>query len=328
MADHLTFRDMPLDEIDRNDRTYAIRFPFLTEKSEKWHSLTSSIRQVGLLHPPLIQKKRNGLFRIIDGFCRLKSAQFLEFIDLPVAILPAEIDAWQCWKAVVHSRQFGQPMNDVEIGVLLRKIKSGFELTHKELCRQVTSRFGMEISPKFARELIALADLPNPCRELVTRESLPLKTARLFSLFETDDQVRLVRFFDIFRFGRNKIRELLIFIEEICRRDEILVPDLLDQIEKPATEETRSLPQLAESVRKKIHRMRFPILSRHRERFDGFHSSLKLPPWIRLAAAPHFENNYLETRFRFSSRKELEAILKKLEEIRRHPNLEMMLESI
>lgn len=306
---HLT----ELDRIHFDDDTFLIRFPFDPTDQQ---ALARSFREVGVLQPVVLRETGHG-FQVVDGFRRVAAAYGCEMAQIPAFLLPPQTSDLDCLRIIMQQRQGIATFNDIEIGHLFLRLKNLVGLHEPNIVATAKTLLDLDISPKIARELMAIAQLDDACKALIASEALPRKTARLFLVFTPDEQRTLADFFSAFRLGRNKIRELLVWIDEICRRDEIDLPQLIERaaISDLRADENTPLPQRAGEARDRIRRLRYPTLSTHEARFQELSRSLKLPPYINLTPPPFFEGDRLDMRFQFKNRQQLEVILQKLQEM-------------
>jgi ParB family chromosome partitioning protein len=132
----------------------------------------------------------------------------------------------------------------------------------------------------------------------------------------------LVKFFDQLKVGLNRQRELLLLLEEISRREEIPIQQLM--AEEPLnhilenSELDRSIKR--QKIRTYLRRRRFPMISKTETQYNAFVKQLKLGRNINLMPPKDFEGMTYTMTIRFDNRAELNRLKEKLEKIIRHPS--------
>ena len=75
-----------LSQIDSKDQAFRI-----TSKSDTW-MLLASIRQTRLIHPPVLQEKGEGTYRIVSGFLRVAACVELGWSQIPAHAASPDAD--------------------------------------------------------------------------------------------------------------------------------------------------------------------------------------------------------------------------------------------
>ncbi len=322
MPSELLYAHIPLQEIDLENDRFCLRYPFEEAIPEDFR--TAIIAQ-GILQPVTLRAQASR-WQIVDGFRRLYLARTLGLTSVPAMLLKADVADLTCFEIATAARRFHDPLNEIELGLLLKKLRHP-DHSIPEISEQFKTMLGLELEPKRIQELMALTELSAACRCLIVAEELPHKIAQLFTVFTEHEQEQLALLFLAFRFGRNKIRELLVWMDEICRREDIRVADVLADpaIDTAGKNEAASLPQRAEAIRERIRRRRYPTLSAHEDRFHDLQRQLKLPPFITLSPPAFFEGDRFEIRFQFKTKQQLDTVLTKLTDARRNPAVDDLL---
>jgi hypothetical protein len=120
-----------------------------------------------------------------------------------------------------------------------------------------------------------------------------------------------------FTFSEKK--EVLHYIDEICKRDGISETSLIEKLNLSALLEPVESPQEQKcncsQIRTIIYRDRFPRLAEKEAEFETWRKSLKLPPEISLTHSPNFEEGWVDVKFRARNQAQFRLVLDSLEKV-------------
>ena len=154
-------------------------------------------------------------------------------------------------------------------------------------------------------------------REFVWEKDVPLPVVQSLLRFAPVGQKALLPL--LRPLGQNKQKELLEDVWEICRRDNIAVRNLLNEVEAPKVLASPKLApqQKAEKIRLTLKRKRYPRLSSCEDAFDSLRRRLRWPKDIAVQPSAYFEDEDFSASFRFKNKKEFNDCLAKLQEMGR-----------
>jgi len=104
------YRNISIAEIEIDNTSFNLR-PTPDSSADK--DLTSSIRELGILHPPLLQAA-NGKWLILSGRKRIEAAQRLKWSTLPCLILDDEISPLLKYRVILAHALLGSQLSPVE----------------------------------------------------------------------------------------------------------------------------------------------------------------------------------------------------------------------
>ncbi|MDP3285766.1 MAG: ParB N-terminal domain-containing protein, partial [Desulfobacterales bacterium] len=116
----MTWKDeiIHLSSVDIGDDAFRIT----TE--ENIERLSCSIRNEGLINPPVVIRKKSG-YAVISGFRRIRSAVNLGWTNISARVIEADTDMFACARLAIAENSLQRPLNLIELSRCY-KILSGF----------------------------------------------------------------------------------------------------------------------------------------------------------------------------------------------------------
>jgi ParB family chromosome partitioning protein len=194
--------------------------------------------------------------------------------------------------------------------------------TQKEALVEAAAMLGLPLSPSIVPKIKKICDLPLPIQKGILTSIIDLTMALELDRFHPEVGQALVGFFDQLKVGLNRQRELLLLLEEISRREEIPIQQLI--AEEPLNQilENSDLDRSIkrQNIRTYLRRRRFPMISKTETQYNAFVKQLKLGRNINLMPPKDFEGMTYTMTIRFDNREELNRLKEKLEKIIHHPS--------
>jgi hypothetical protein len=272
-----------LDGIDWNDTSCQITYGPLPPK------LLLSIQTVGLIEPPLVQGKKNGLFRIVCGGRRLAACKKFGLDSVACRLLPTSTDRQRCLRLAIYDNVAQRTLNPVEKSLVLTKMADYLE--EPQLINEFMPLLDLEPSLKLFNRYLGLLDLEKVILDYLALGRLNERIA--FALAKENQGARLayLRLFEELPFSVSVQEELLAAVEQIARKENLTPEQLLSSGEVGVLRKTAKRParQRAQQIRKHLQDRCNPRLTARRERFAREVRSLGLPAGVRLVPPPYFE---------------------------------------
>jgi ParB family chromosome partitioning protein len=102
---------------------------------EELEDLAASIQRVGIIHPPVVRSKEEGLFELVSGERRFRAAQIAGLRKIPVLIREGS-SAFSAEAALIENIQ-RVDLNPMEIAKALKSLSEKFSLSQDELAQRV-----------------------------------------------------------------------------------------------------------------------------------------------------------------------------------------------
>jgi ParB family chromosome partitioning protein len=328
--DRNVFPDMPPDhnrryrtiltaEIDTKNPTFRITTAGGIE------DLLGSIQKIGLIQPPVLMPNPSG-YTIVCGFRRIAACRKLGFKAITARVLEKSFDHFKAAQLSIADNALQRSLNLVETSRALNLLDD-FGPDDQQR-REAAEALGLPVNRSVAPVIKKICRLPLPIQESILKETINLSMALELSELDPAAAEGLTRIFDQLKVGLNKQRELLLLLKEIAEREGIAILQLI--AEKPlqeilnTAEMDRAVKRLR--VRSYLRRRRFPAISQAETDYRKWVGQLKLGNHINLVPPKDFEGNTFSMTLRFSNRRDLAELNKKIEKIIQNPALGKILD--
>ncbi len=310
---------VPLSLIDSKDQTFRVT----TEAGID--DILDSIKNVGLINPPILIKKKSK-YTIICGFRRIAACRMLGLLNIEAKILGSSTNEIDCVKCAITDNSFQRPLNLIEQSRSLFML-SGFFKDITSLANAASS-LGLPHNPFIIKKIINIYHLPLFIQNCVLSNIISLSMAVELGTFEKDAEITFAEIFNDLKLGLNKQRELITLVNEISLRENIPVikviqesgfQEILQNDELDRTKKTKTL-------RFYLRKRRYPSITRAEQKFEELVKELKLGNGIELIPPKNFEGNTFIIKLHFNNLKDLQDHSDTLEGILQNPILKKILE--
>jgi ParB/RepB/Spo0J family partition protein len=312
-----------LNQIDFSDDTFSVNFmPDL-------RSLRSSIEEVGLIQPVFLRKKSRG-YQIVCGFRRISIMKELGKSEIESKVFEEkEMDEFQFFFISLHENLTTRGFNTVEKAIALDKLIHRFQIDPDIVLQTFLPLFLLEPNKKILNTFLCLAKMEEETKAYVLREEVSRFNIRKFAALNPDDRIAILSLISPLKLGENRLREILTFLEEISRKNQTRIGEIVQWPELQAVLSQKELTssQKTERVKKIFMDLRYPKLHQLEEGFEKKRKGLNLPPSVTLHHQPFFEGRGLRVQFQFETIEEYRTILKSLLSLPDKKGFEEMLET-
>ncbi len=297
-----------LEQIDLSDETFSLNFmPDLRR-------LRYSIEERGLIQPVLLREKGDR-YQILCGFRRISVFRELGNPEIEARVFEEkEIDDLGLFSVSLHENLTTRGYNTVEKAIALDKLVHLFQIDRALVIKDFLPLLSLEPNEKILKTYLSLAGMEDEVKGYVLKEEVSRSNIRILSDFSSQDRMALLPLFSSLKLGENRLREMLTLIEEISRRDQTGIRDIVRQPEIRAVLSQKELTpsQKTERVKKVFIDLRYPRMRQMEKEFEKKRRDLNLPPHVSLHHQPFFEGGGLRIEFQFETMEEYRAILSTL----------------
>ncbi len=311
--------------VDLDNKTYRISSNYDINK------LKESIQINGLINTCLVRKK-NKKFIIISGFKRILALKELGSIKVSVKIVNENnnkhlIDLY-CAKICIIENAFHRELNNIEQarGVALL---STF-MTNKEIATNSLSVFNTVLNTNIVKKLLKIESIVSSNKSVhdqILTKKLSIKNALEIQNYEPEILNSFIRIFQKVKMGQNKQLEVIKNFNEISKRDNISLFELLNssKVVKIIDHENPDENYKGNLLRSFLTQKRFPELTKAYEDHKEGIQKLKLEPGIKLNPPNNFEGEKYSLSFDFRDKTEFEKHVQKLVSINKSKALENLI---
>ncbi|MCZ6527666.1 MAG: ParB/RepB/Spo0J family partition protein, partial [Candidatus Dadabacteria bacterium] len=292
-----------LSLIDFNDLT------LFTGYKEDISSIQESIREIGIINPPILMHKGEG-YQIITGWKRLISSRKLGHTQALCSVYGSgEISDKECIKIIYQDNR--ATMSELELAELIMLFRDLCSPDDKELINNVLPLFGIPPSRKHLDKIISLSSLQKEIKDSFYTGGITIEQAQMLSELTPENRVPIL--LDVilkYRLNNNESRQVIANIEEITLRDQKSAIEVINDLENAMDDNKKGKNEL----RQHLKRIRYPALSKVEEEYKRQVNNLNLPREVNLIVNQYFEGNDIELRLKVKSPEEFSKILASLED--------------
>lgn len=296
-----------LDNLEQGPGPYGMSFGF------DLAPLTHSIREIGLINAPCVIEKPSGQINIVTGYRRVMAARALEWSELPCRDLtPLDLSPLHLLVLSLKDNMTTRVFNDVEKGMVLSRLIKF--VPREEILYQYMPMLHVPSNDPLLTLFLALEEADTDIKEAVSDGRLPLRNVKRLFALHSDSRDRVFLWLSNIKFNANQQVQFLEIIEDISKREEKEIPDILSENEMLGLlhDDKRNNPQKAKHVLEVLRRRRFPLLTRAEQVFHKQIAGLRLPNGIAIHHPPHFEGSQYQLEACFRNGTELRKMLEKL----------------
>jgi len=295
-----------LNEIFLKDERYRTSFHFSLEK------LKLSLKETGLLHPPLVVF-RSERFILVSGWKRILACAELSLSPIPV-LITEEKDDLKTFLMAFYENLATREFSLLEKAEILTRLKR-FGEDEKRITRDYMPLLDIPATLPNLDKYLAFSQFEPEVKKAVHEKNMSFSSVKPLVEFSSRERKQLLPL--LLPLGQNKRRELLEDILEVSRKSDTAVHKILLSPEIKAVQESETLTPLqkADSIRLLSRKKRYPAFSSMQDSFESLLRKIDWPEEIAISPSPFFEEEDFTVRFTFRSEEQLKAGLLKLEEL-------------
>jgi ParB-like chromosome segregation protein Spo0J len=320
------FRTIECSQIDFEDTYFLMSYPLELEK------ILKSVGMVGVLQPIIVSgcPCHEG-YRIVAGFRRAYACRKIGInsVHAHICQVKPEESLGAFWLTLSENASH-RAFNDVEKSLILTKLVGQFQCSRDDVIRNYMPILELAPNAKVLNIYLKIADFEEEIKHYIATHELPMSLFELLANLASVDRTAVFTLISTLKLGVNKIKELLIDLDEIALRDGCSIYQVLDDknIQEILTHKRYSGPQKAEHVRRIIRKKRYPQLTDLEHKYKKRLKQLQLPRGLQLKTDRFFEDDELSASFRFQTPEQLEAFAKELLHLSQKPELQDLLDLI
>ena len=311
-------KNVKLEDIDFKDETFRIT------TNDNTDDLFESIKDIGLLNPPLLIKN-NSHYTVVCGFRRIAACQRLGLGSIDARILDALTKKYECVKYAIVDNAFQRPLNLIEKSRSIDML-SGFFDDPDNLVREL-STMGLPENQSIIQKIKKLRYLPQAIQNGILSNTLSLPMALELGNLETAAGESLTKLFDRLKLGLNRQREIITLAKEIANRDDIPLIGVLNEnaLQEIINNNNFDRNQKTQQIRQYLKRLRFPHITKAERSFEKHKKKLNLKKGVKLIPPEHFESTIYTLKFNFSNLDDLQKHQSTFDAIIRNPSIKKIL---
>ena len=286
--------------------------------------LKASLMSVGQLSPLILRPGRERL-RLVCGVRRRQVMRDLGGGEYEAMVLDESVSTAMALRLALEdnrTRGFNDGEKVLAVGHLANYFSPG------EVTEQYLPLLGLPPRTEYFERFLKLGGIGPRGLDALAHGHLDPESAEGLMRLDVESRAAVSDLISELSPGRNKRRQIIVWLEEIGRREGVSPAEVLRAPEVKAILEADRLsrPQKEGRVREVLRARRFPMLSalgaEQRERMKA----LNLPPHMKLMPPPHFEGLDFTLEITFSRAEELAESARLIEKMADHPDLHRLVE--
>jgi ParB family chromosome partitioning protein len=318
--DPAQFQIVPLNRIDLQIDTFRIT------TREDVDDLAVSIQYDGLITPPTLMKKPASGYVVISGFRRINACKKLGCNEIGARILDSNADQLACLRLAIAENALQRQLNLIETSRAFQKLAS-FCGDNNQL-KEAASSLGLPANPSIINKVKDLCWLPWPVQCSILNDAISLSIAVELGTLEPDSAVAFACLFDQLKLSLNKQKEILTLVDEIARRENNSVRQVLQdpKLQEIINDNDLDRTQKGSRIRAFLRQRRFPRIVKAEKNYQLHYKQLRLGSDIKLIPPKDFEGTTYMLNLNFSNLAQLTKLRNKLDQLISHPSLEKIIE--
>jgi len=310
---------VPISQIDITDDTCCLSLHIDPT------DLVSAIQAVGLINPPVLIQKDNGVYGIVCGFRRIGACRSLGWTEIHGRVLGKGLSELDLLKLAILDNRSHRPLNVVEQAQGVQKLSP--HIPAKNRLEVLSSLLGFPPNRKVYSKISALCRLPEVMLVGLLQGALSFEAAVDLSRLAPDEAMAFFEVLGRLKLSQNKQREIIRLTQEIAMREDHQSARVLQCADVKAILDSHDLNRNEKGamLRAYLKRRRFPALVEAEEKFLKELRALKLNENTHITPPPYFEGDSYTLRMTFKNLEDFEKGRDILNAMAKNPALKRLL---
>lgn len=310
--------EIPLNSIDFDDRRFCVTVGPCPA------SIEASIRQVGLIDPPIVWAQKSGKKVIVCGFRRLSVLRDLKKPSVEVRLIQdGKANEKALFLLSVHQNLCTRGLNPAEKAQVVYRLLRSYSASENELRKIYLPLLSLAQDHREIQRQLRTATLPPEILEFLAVGLIRPETADRLARFNDEESLAVFQPLKTLRMGTNRQKEYLDLLTEIAARENIAPSAVLDL---PAIRESlqhgeHNAPQRCALLILALRTRRRPELSATDKRFSFLRNSLNLSSSIHLDHDSYYESPKCSATITFTTAEDLVKLTEELQRISGSPEI-------
>jgi ParB-like chromosome segregation protein Spo0J len=306
-----------VEKIRSTDQKFSLHYQIYSEP------LLLSIKEIGVINPPLVQRiSSDDHFRIVCGFRRVHAARANGIRELDCYVIPPDADDRDLLLISLYDNLAAYPLHPLEKSIVIGKLESYCD--REEIIKKYLTLLDLSPHEKVYEENACLARLEDQIKDAFYRGDLTQPVCLMLSHLNPQDCMAVFDLFTKAHLTFSKQKEVTEYLIEIALRESMSLSDLAgsEPITKVLENKDLSKPQKGESIRSILRSRRFPEITLTEQKFKETRHRLRLEKGIKIIPPPSFESDTFKVQLDVNSPKDLQEKIRRLEQTQNDPGWE------
>ena len=291
--------------------------PFCMSYGFNSDPLKTSLKNTGLVNPPVLLRAGAGDFLIVTGYRRITALLELGWTHVPARIFEEhQTSLLDALLTNFYDNLATREFNPVEKGMILRRLAD--HLSEDQLLDPYMALLGLPPRKDTLANYISFdRDLDERTKQALAGGTISESTAGALLALPEQEREAVSALFSKITFNLNQQTQLLELLSDTSRIAGLSMAEMLEAepFREILASPSMNRPQMARALLGFLRASRFPRLTRAEEVFKKRVARLHLPPGIRIQAPPYFESEFYRMEISFRNGQELEAMIERLRNV-------------
>ncbi len=287
-------KTISIDTIDIENTLFQISTP------KSIDDLVLSIKQVGLLSPPIV-KAFHDRFWIVCGFHRIQACKTIGWSDIEARIMEPDASVIEGLMVAIADNAYHRKLNLIEQSVALSKLSKYCTHPNELMARATALGFGNNRA--YIQKLMKLSTLSEELQRAIINSTISMTIALELDQLDQPSMRIVMDLFERLKLTFNEQKEIITLLKDISKIYGQTISDIFHQmhLNQQILDLDIDRPRKIQELRKYLHKLRFPVITRHYEKFQALIQNLKLPSHMKLIPPEKFEDVSYSMTFHFQS---------------------------
>ncbi|MBW2655286.1 MAG: ParB N-terminal domain-containing protein [Deltaproteobacteria bacterium] len=299
--------EINVSDIDLTDKRYKISF-----SEDDITFLAYSIKETGLVFPPVVRPLSNNNFIIVSGFNRVRALIYNNRAydnETKILVYKTKSDAtdYSCLIKSITALAFTRPLTHSELILSTRRLYRF--LDKEEIAEKSSAIFNTKLTVRFIGDLLTLSALPDPALALIHSGNLSFNSAKRIASYDKETIKTFLKIFSNIKASNNIQLEIILHIREMTARDTIKPDNLFNhqEIQNILFDKNKDPGLKTKALRTWLFEQRFPTIFKTRQMVRKKITSLKFSHNIKFLPPQNFESQNVSISFTAKNYTEFET---------------------
>lgn len=308
---HLQCRSIPCASI-RNSTTWSLH-PWTRDCPQA--ALHTSLKALGIVHPPLVMEEVNSTFTVISGQRRVDfAAVYLKQDHVDCKVVSSDIDPHLLFDIILEDLPRADALSLAEKAVFLSLAAKYFD--NKSLVPLFFNTLGIQRKQSFLHDLSALLEQDEKFIVQVHGGLIEEQMLSELLRLREEDRTALTGLFSVLQLGTGKQKKTLNLLRDAAYKEQLSVSEYLDKEEIVAIIKSATL-NIPQKIQHLDHYLQQRIYSASIEAENTFLAdvkALKLQKNQKITHTPAFEKDRVTLSIEFDSLQLCRSFLEKIQD--------------
>lgn len=294
------------DDVDLDDPTYLI--PHFGELEP----LVKSVKVVGLINKPLVQRRSGNRLVPVLGRRRLAAASIVGLTAIDAREAPAEVSESECYRLAFWENCGHRKLDRAAAAVVVRRLQELFPV--QTVADEFLPALGIKARGPRLADLCKVGGLEPPILKALAAGRIQERTAVVLAEMDEKDRIAMFQLITQLGTNANKNAEIVGYLHDlsIARGKSVCVLLQDNRAAAVMADEEIPLPERARRFRDLLRSWKFPELVEQERDFTTWKKELSLPDGVEVRPVESFEGEECFVEIRVRSRDEAERLLRTL----------------